>query len=91
MATSNSATLRFFSVAEQCHTQNFCLRCFKSDFDAIKKQILSTHRVDWEDDLKGMDDLKIKDNLKNEGDQKREDNIKMIPGVQTGNGIPHDK
>ena len=32
----SSATLRFFSFAEQCHTQNFYLRCFKSDFDAVK-------------------------------------------------------
>ena len=30
------ATHRFFSLAEQCHTQNFYLRCFKSDFDAVK-------------------------------------------------------
>ena len=32
----NSATLRQFSLAKQCHTQNFYLRCFKSDFDAVK-------------------------------------------------------
>ena len=32
----SSATLRFFSFAEQCHTQNFYLRCFKSDLDAVK-------------------------------------------------------
>ena len=31
-------TLRFFSLAEQCHTQNFYLRCFKSDFDAAKSK-----------------------------------------------------
>ena len=31
----NSATLRPFSSAEKCHTQNFYLRCFKSDFDAV--------------------------------------------------------
>ena len=34
--TTNSATLRRLSLAEQCHTQNFYLRCFKSDFDAVK-------------------------------------------------------
>ena len=39
MATSNSATLRPFSLAEQCHTQNFYLRCFKSDFDAVKSKV----------------------------------------------------
>ena len=33
-----SATLRFFSLAEQCHTQKFNLRCFKSDFDAVKSK-----------------------------------------------------
>ena len=32
----NSATLIPISLAEQCHTQNFYLRCFKSDFDAVK-------------------------------------------------------
>ena len=32
------ATLRFFSLAEQCQTQNFYLRCFKSDFDAVKSK-----------------------------------------------------
>ena len=32
------ATLGFFSLAEQCHTQNFYLRCFKSDFDAVKSK-----------------------------------------------------
>ena len=31
-----SATLRPFSLAEQCHTQKFYLRCFNSDFDAVK-------------------------------------------------------
>ena len=25
-----------FRLAEQCHTQDFYLRCFKSDFDAVK-------------------------------------------------------
>ena len=38
MVTSNCATLRPFSLAEQCHTQNFYLRCFKSDFDAVKSK-----------------------------------------------------
>ena len=32
------STLRLFSLAEQWHTQNFYLRCFKSDFDAIKSK-----------------------------------------------------
>ena len=31
-------TLRFFSLADQCHTQNFYLRSFKSDFDAVKSK-----------------------------------------------------
>ena len=34
----SSATLRFFSLAEQCHTQKSNLRCFKSDFDAVKSK-----------------------------------------------------
>ena len=34
----NSATLRLFCLAEQGHTQNFYLRCFKSDFDAVKSK-----------------------------------------------------
>ena len=28
--------IRIFSLAEQCHTQTFYLRCFKLDFDAVK-------------------------------------------------------
>ena len=32
------ATLRFLSLAEQCQTQNFYLRCFNSDFDAVKSK-----------------------------------------------------
>ena len=34
----SSPTLRFFSLAEQCHTQKFYLRCFKLDFDAVKSK-----------------------------------------------------
>ena len=34
----NGATLRLFSLVEPCHTQNFYLRCFKSDFDAVKNK-----------------------------------------------------
>ena len=34
----SSATLRFFSLAEQCHTQKFYLWCFNSDFDAVKSK-----------------------------------------------------
>ena len=29
---------RLFSLAEQCHTQNFYLKCFNSDFDAVKSK-----------------------------------------------------
>ena len=35
----NSATLRLCSLAEQCHTQNFYLKCFKMDFDAVKSKV----------------------------------------------------
>ena len=38
MATSNSATLRTLRLAQQCHTQNFYLWCFKSDFYAVKSK-----------------------------------------------------
>ena len=37
-ARLDHATLRFFSLAEQCHTQNFYLSCFKSDFNDIKSK-----------------------------------------------------
>ena len=37
-ARLSHATLRFFSLAEQCHTQKFYLRCFNSDFDAVKSR-----------------------------------------------------
>ena len=32
------ATFRFFSLAEQCLTQNFYFRCFKSNFYAVKSK-----------------------------------------------------
>ena len=32
------ATLRMFSLAVQCHNKIFYLRCFKSDFDAVKSK-----------------------------------------------------
>ena len=32
----SNATLSFSSLAEQCNTQHFYVRCFKSDFDAVK-------------------------------------------------------
>ena len=34
----NKATLRLFSLDEQCHTQKSYLRCFNSDFDAVKSK-----------------------------------------------------
>ena len=34
----NSPTLRPFSLAEQCHNQNFHLRCFNSDIDVVKSK-----------------------------------------------------
>ena len=37
-ARLSDTTLRFFSLAEQCHTQNFYLSCLKSDFDAVKSK-----------------------------------------------------
>ena len=37
-ARLSHATLRFFNLAEQCHTKKFYLRCFKSDFDAVKSK-----------------------------------------------------
>ena len=38
LAWLSSPTLRFFSLAEQCHTQKSYLRCFNSDFDAVKSK-----------------------------------------------------
>ena len=59
MATSNSATLRLFSLAEQCHTQNFYLRCFKNEDDLKNEENLQS-----EDDLKNEDSIKNEDDLK---------------------------
>ena len=33
-------TLRFFSLAEQCHTKKFYPRCFNWDFDAVKSKFV---------------------------------------------------
>ena len=37
-ARLSHAKLRFYSLAEQCHTQNFYHRCFMLDFDAVKSK-----------------------------------------------------
>ena len=37
-ARLDHATLRFFSLVEQCHFSNFYIRCFNSDFDAMKSK-----------------------------------------------------
>ena len=57
----SSATLRFFSLAEQWHTQKFYIRCFNSDFDAVKSKFGPQN----EDGLKNENTLKNEDNLKN--------------------------
>ena len=77
------ATLRFSSLAEQCHTQKFYLRCFNSDFDAVKSKFallieLINQTTSNEYELKNEDDFKNEDNLKNEDDfdLKSENDIK---------------
>ena len=64
-----------------------------------KKQIWSTHRVDWglRRRPQNEDDLKIKDNLKNEDHLKMEDDLKnedvkknsgnFLRGVEAGNFV----
>ena len=85
-ARLSHATLRFFSLTENCHTQIFYLGCFKSDFDAIKskfglliEKIKKTPQIEDnlenEDDHKNEDDLKNEDNLKNEDDLKNEEDL----------------
>ena len=37
-ASLSNATLIFISLTKQCQTQNFYLRCFNSDFDAVKSK-----------------------------------------------------
>ena len=49
---------------------------FQFGFWCGKKQVWSTHQVDWEDDLKNEDNLKNEDDLKNDDNLKNEDNIK---------------
>ena len=39
---------------------------FQFGFWCGKKQVWSTHQVDWEDDLKNEDNLKNEDDIKNE-------------------------
>ena len=38
ICTSQHTSNHQRGLAEQCHTQNLCLRCFKSDFDAEKSK-----------------------------------------------------
>ena len=50
---------------------------FQVGFWCGKKQVWSTHRVDWENDLKNEDDRKNEDDLKNKDDLKNEDSLKI--------------
>ena len=66
------ATLRYFSLAEQCHTQKFYLRCFNSNFDAVKANLVYSlnrlrRRPQIKDNLNNDDDLKNEDDPKNDG------------------------
>ena len=81
------ATLRFLSWAEQRHTQNHYLRCFKPDFDAVKSKFgllieyikKTTPKWRWPQKWiqpKKRDDLKNEDDLKKKDDFKTEDNLK---------------
>ena len=83
----NSTTLRLFSLAEQCHTQNFYLRCFKSDFDAVKSkfglliELFEMATSKWRQSQnwrqpQNEHDLKNGDNLKHEDDLKNEEDLK---------------
>ena len=67
------ATLRLSSLAEKCHTQKLNLRCFNSDFDSVKTNLVySLNRLrKWpqiKEDLKNDDDMKSEEDLKNEDD-----------------------
>ena len=55
----------------------FLSQVFQVGFWCRKKQIWSTHWVDWEDDLKNEDDFKNEDDHKNEGELKNEDDLNM--------------
>ena len=50
---------------------------FQVGFWCFKKQIWSTHWVDWEDDIKNEDNLKNEDNVKNKDNLKNEDELNM--------------
>ena len=38
LSLAEQSHTQIFSLAEQCHTQKLYLRCFKSDFDAVKSK-----------------------------------------------------
>ena len=47
VCTSQHTSNHQRSLAEQCHTQKFYLRCFKSDFDAVKSKFgLLTEQIE---------------------------------------------
>ena len=63
MTELSHTTLRFLSLAEQCYTPNFHLRCFKSTVDAVKSKI-SLLIKQLRRQPQNKDDLNIEDNLK---------------------------
>ena len=79
----SNATLRYFSLGEQCNTQNFYLCCFKSDFKDVKANLvyllsrLKKRPTQNRNHLKNEDDLKMDDNLKRKITSKMRNTSKM--------------
>ena len=75
----------------------FLSQVFQVRFWCRKRQIWSTHRVDWEDELKNEkdleneDDLKTEDYLKNEDDLKNEDNLRNEDDMKKEDNIKNEE
>ena len=64
---------------------------FQVGFWCCKKQIWSTHWVDWDGNLKNEDDLKNKVDLKSEDDLKNEDHLKYEDNLKNKDNLKNEE
>ena len=72
----SNATLRFFTLAEQCHTHEILIWLKTENSPNNEDKLEYFHDLKNEDNLKNGDDLKNEDDLKKEDDLKNEDDLK---------------
>ena len=69
---------------------NFLSQVIQVGFWGHRKQIWSTHWVDWEDDLRNEDNLRNEDDLNYEDDLKYEDSLKNEDDLKNDDDLKNE-